>query len=144
MGFHCNYHSLEVSKIKSKIVADISNIAGHYSEFPPKIENIKIMFNTLKYEYWIIGIADWDLYKYINYLDSYKYYLGRGIVIQSPPGIKADIIMIMTAIEHDCVILTNDNFRDHEDLIPSESWLEEHRVTFDIVNGEFRINYITK
>ena len=133
MGFHCNYHSLEVSKIKSEIVADISNIAGHYSEFPPKIENIKNMFNTLKYEYWIIGIADWDLHKHIDYPESYKYYLGRGIIIQSPPGIKADIIMIMTAIERECLILTNDNFREHEDLIPSESWLEEHRVTFDIV-----------
>jgi len=29
-------------------------------------------------------------------------------------------------------------------LIPSEMWLKNHRVIFDIVNGEFRINYITK
>ena len=114
-----------------------------YSVFPPKIENIKIMFNTLKYEYWIIGIADWDLYKCIDYFESYKYYLGRGIIIQSPPGIKADKIMIMTAIKLDCLMLTNDNLRDHEDLIPSESWLKDHRVTFKINNGEFRI-YLPK
>ena len=129
--------------INPKIAADISNIAGHYSEFPPKIENIKIMFNTLKYKYWIIGIADWKLNSCIDNPDSYKYYLGRGIIIQSPPGIKADKIMIMTAIKNDCLILTNDNLRDHEDLIPSELWLKDHRVTFDIINGEFRI-YLPK
>ena len=133
----------KVIKIKPEIAADISNIAGHYKEFPPKIENIKIMFNTLKYEYWIIGIADWNLHKCIDYPESYKYYLGRGIIIQAPPGIKADEIMIMTAIKRDCLILTNDKLKDYEDLIHSESWLKNHRVTFDIINGAFRI-YLPK
>jgi len=76
-----------VTKIKQKIVADISNIAGYYSVFHPKIENIKIMYNSLKYKYWIIGIADWRLYNCIDYLESYKYYLGRGIITQAPPKI---------------------------------------------------------
>ena len=35
-------YSLKVLKIKPKIVADISNVAGYYSIFPPKVENIKI------------------------------------------------------------------------------------------------------
>ncbi len=140
MGFHCNYHSHEVLKIKPKLVADISNIAGHYSEFPPKIENIKSMYDTLKYEYYIIGIADWDLYKCIDYRESYKYYLGRSIITQAPPGIKADIIMIMTAIQNDWLILTNDKLRDYEDIIPSESWVKNHRITFNIIKGEFRIH----
>ena len=132
-----------MTKIKQNIVADISNIAGYYSVFPPKIENIKIMFNTLKYEYWIIGIADWKLNKCIDYPESYKYYLGRGIIMQSPPGIEADKIMIMAAIKHDCLIITNDNLGDHEDLIPSEFWLKSHRSPFKIINSEFRI-YLPK
>lgn len=51
------------------------------------LENIKVMFNTLKYDYFIIGVADWDLYNCIGYPESYKYCLGRGIIIQSPPSI---------------------------------------------------------
>ena len=143
MGFLCNYHSREVTKIKQNIVADISNIAGYYSVFPPKIENIKIMYNTLKFEYWIIGIADWKLYNCIDYLGSYKYYLGRGIITQAPPKIAADILMIMTAIKLDCLIVTNDNLGEYEEIIPSEFWLKSHRVPFDITNSEFRI-YLPK
>ena len=51
------------------------------------LENIKVMFNTLKYDYFIIGVADWDLYNCIGYPESYRYYLGRDIIIQSPPSI---------------------------------------------------------
>ena len=122
------------------MISDVSNIAGYYNEFPPKIENIDIMYNTLKYEYWIIGIADWQLYNCIDNLESYKYYLKRRIIIIAPPGIKADILIIKEAIQDDCLILTNDSLIDYADLIPSESWLQNHRVTFDIINGEFRIH----
>jgi len=101
------------------------------------------MYNTLKYKYWIIGIADWQLYYCIDYLESYKYYLKRRIIVEAPPGIKADIILILKAIQDDCPILTNDNLREHEDLIPSKSWLKNHRIPFDIINGEFRI-YLPK
>lgn len=130
-------------KLKPKIITDISNIAGYYNEFPPKIKNIDNMYNTLKYKYWIIGIADWQLYNCIDNLESYKYYLKRRIILEAPPGIKADILLIMKAIQDDCPIITNDNLRDHEDLIPSISWLKNHRIPFDIINGEFRI-YLSK
>ncbi len=126
-------------KIKPKLIADISNIAGHYDENPPKVKNIDIMYNTLKYTYYIIGIADWKLYYYIDYRVSYEYYLRRRIIVEAPEGIEADILFIMKAIQDDCPILTNDILRDHTDLFPSESWLETHRIPFDIIKGEFRI-----
>jgi len=49
------------------------------------LENIKVMFNTLKYDYFIFGVADWDLYNCIGYPESYRYYLGRGIIICETP-----------------------------------------------------------
>lgn len=125
-------------KIKPKIITDISNIAGHYNEFPPKVKNIDIMFNTLKYEFWIIGIADLKLFRCIDYPLSYKYYLDQRIIFETLPFIKADVMMIMSAVEGDYLMLTNDKLKDYEDLIPSESWLKDHRVPFDIVNGEFK------
>ncbi len=140
MEFHCFYHSNKVTKIKPYITTDISNIAGHYSEFPPKFENIRIMFNSLRFEYFIIGIADWGLDNCIDNKEPYRNFIGRGIVNRSPPGVKADKLIIMTALTHGCLMLTNDNyFKDHANLIPSESWFEEHQATFDIINGEFRI-----
>lgn len=139
MGFHCTYHSLKVLKIKPELIADISNIAGYYDEYPPKIKNIDIMYNTLKYTYYIIGIADWQLYYCIDYRESYEYYLRRRIIVEAPEGIEADLLFIMKAIRDDCPILTNDTLRDHTDLVPSESWLETHRIPFDIIKGEFRL-----
>jgi len=125
------------------MLADISNIAGYYDSFPPKINNIDLMYYTLKNDYWIIGIADWKLYYCIDYLESYKYYLGRRIIVEAPQGIKADLLLIMKAIQNDCLILTNDRLLDHLDIIPSESWLKSHRVMFKIYNGEFKI-YLPK
>jgi len=132
-----------VLKIKPKLIADISNIAGHYDENPPKVKNINIMFNTLKYDYYIIGIADWQLYYCIDYRESYEYYLRRRIILEAPKGIDADILFILKAIHDDCPILTNDRLQDHLDLLPSEWWLETHRIPFDIIKGEFRI-YLPK
>jgi len=47
--------------MKRKIISDISNIAGYFNKFPPKFENISVMFNTLKSKYWVLCIADWKL-----------------------------------------------------------------------------------
>lgn len=101
------------------------------------------MYNSLKYKYWIIGIADWRLYNCIDYPESYKYYLGRGIITQAPPKIAADILMIMTAIKLDCLMVTNDNLGEYKEIIPSEFWLKSHRVPFNIITDEFRI-YLPK
>jgi len=139
LGFLCRYHSQEVLQVKPLIVIDISNVAGYYNEFPPKMENIKIMFQTLKFEYWVIGIADWNLQYCINNPEFYSSYLKRGIITQVPPKIKADILIIMTAKVNDCLMITNDKFREHINLIPSELWLQEHLYQFEIINGEFRI-----
>ena len=127
--------------MKPKIISDISNIAGYFNIFPPKFENIRVMFNTLKFKYWILGIADWKLFDYIDFLESYKSYIARRIIIQAPPNIPADTLMIQEAIESDGLILTNDNFREYGNLFPSESWLESHRVAFDIIDEKF-ITYI--
>ena len=102
------------------------------------------MYDTLKYNYWIIGIADWKLYNCIDYNESYKYYLKRRVIVEAPPGIKADILIIMMAKLYGCLILTNDKLRDHEDLIPSKSWLKNHRITFNIVKGEFKVHLPNK
>ncbi|MCK4239759.1 MAG: hypothetical protein KAX33_11585, partial [Candidatus Lokiarchaeota archaeon] len=51
-------------------------------------------------------------------------------------SIKADIIIIMEALEDDCLILTKDKLLDHMNIIPSKSWIKSHRVPFDIINGE--------
>lgn len=129
-----------MKKIKPYITTDISNIAGHYNENPPKFKNIKIMFDCLKFEFFIIGIADWKLDYWIDYKESYKNFIERGIVNRSPPGVKADKIIIMTAIKHGCLMLSNDNYyKDYPELFPSESWFEEHIRKFDIINGELRI-----
>ncbi len=138
-GFQCVNHLLKVRKAKPKLLSDISNVAGHYDENPPKIKNINLMYNNLKYDYYITGIADWELYYCIDYRPSYEYYLRRRIILEAPQGIEADILLILKAIQDDCPILTNDTFRDHMDLIPSELWLYTHRIPFDIIKGEFRI-----
>jgi len=105
-----------VLKIKQQILPDVSNVAGYDNSYPPKIENINLMFYTLKSTYWVFGIADWGLYNHIDYQSSYKYYLGRRIIVEAPPGIKADILLIMKAIHDDCLILTNDTFWDHMNI----------------------------
>lgn len=75
----------------------------------------------------------------INNPEFYSSYLKRGIITQVPPKIKADILIIMTAKVNDCLMITNDKFREHINLIPSELWLQEHLYQFEIINGEFRI-----
>ncbi len=134
-------HPQELSKMKPKIISDISNIAGYFNIFPPKFENIRVMFDTLKFKYWILGIADWKLFGCIDYLKLYKNYMARRIIIQAPPSIPADTLMIREAIESDSLILTNDKLREYGNLFPSESWLESHLVSFDIFDGKF-ITYI--
>ena len=140
MGFFCDNHSPKVSNIKPTIYVDISNIAGNDNGFMSKMKNINLMYNALKYEYWIIGIADWGLYSCIDYVESYKYYLGRRIIIIAPPGIEADRLLIICAVHDNCFIVTNDKFLDHMDIIPSKEWLESHRIPFDIKDGEFIVH----
>ena len=125
---------------KPTLLADASVIAGYDNDFPPKMEYYKLMFYTLKTKYYVIGIADWGLYGVIDDFESYKYFLSRRFIIQSPPGIKADILLIMKARQDDCLILTLDRFLDHMDIIPSKPWLKSHRATFEINDGEFKIN----
>ncbi len=47
----------------------------------------------------------------------------------------------MKAKQADRTIVTLDKFREHIDIIPSESWLRSHRATFDIIDGEFIIYF---
>ena len=128
--------------MKPKIRPDISNIAG-YHKFPPRARNIDLMFNNLKTEYWVKGIADWKLPHCIDNFLLYNYYKERGIITEAAKGIPADIPLILQAIQDDSLILTNDRFLDHMDIIPSRSWLYRHRVPFKIYDGEFRI-YLPK
>ena len=101
------------------------------------------MFNNLKTEYWIEGIADWQLPHIIDNVRSYNYYIERGIIVEAAQGVPADIPLISRSIKDDSLILTNDRFLDHMDIIPSESWLYRHRVPFNIYDGKFRI-YLPK
>ena len=128
-------------KIKQKILPDISNVAGFYDCFPPKMENIDCMYYSLRDEFWIIGIADWGLYNCIDDVQRLQWYLARRVITFSPPGTKADIPLLETAIKLDCCIISNDRFLDHMDIIPSESWLESHRIPFKIYKGEFIIYF---
>lgn len=140
-GFQCVNHSPEVLKIKENLLSDISNITYHYNEEIPKMHNFELMFNTYKYDYYIRGIADWKLYYYIDDKSSYEEYKLRRIILDAPPRIEADELLIRLAIYYDCPIVTNDKFRDHTDLIPSKSWLYKHRIPFDIIKGKFIIYF---
>lgn len=84
------------------------------------MENIELMYYTLRPNYYIIGIADWKLRKCINRREYYKQYLKGGKIIQVRPEIEADILIIMTALVHDCLMITNDKFEAHLELVPSE------------------------
>lgn len=132
---------IKIYWIKPIILLDTSVIAGYDNVFPPKMEYCKLAFNYLRTMYYVIGIADWDLYKVIDDREIFKYYVANRWIIISPQGIKADILLIMKAIQADCIIVTLDKFREHMEIIPSESWLKSHRATFDIIDGEFIIYF---
>ena len=126
--------------MKNTIMPDVSNVAGHFNVFPPKVENIDLMYNRLKYEYWILGIADWKLFSVIDYREAYRTYITRRIIIEAPPDIPADKLMIELAIKRDWLIITNDKFEDHKGVLVSESWIKLHRVPFEISEGKFIIH----
>ena len=132
---------IKICWTKPIILLDISNIAGYDNDFPPKMEYCKLAFNYLRPNYYVIGIADWDLYKVIDDRETFKYYVANRWIIISLQGIKADILLIKKAILADCIIVTLDKFKDHMDIIPSESWLRSHRAPFDIIDSEFIIYF---
>ena len=126
---------------KPEILLDASVIAGYDNDFPPKMEYCKLAFEYARQTHYVIGIADWDLYKVIDDRETFKQYVANRWIIISPEGIKADILLIMKARLADCIIVTLDKFREYTNIIPSESWLESHRATFEIIDGKFIIHF---
>ncbi|MFW9970594.1 MAG: hypothetical protein ACFFDF_10360 [Candidatus Odinarchaeota archaeon] len=125
--------------IKPNIVCDISNVAKNNCRSEgAKLYKIHLMYNALKYNYWVIGVADLSLFREIDDRVGYKYeYLERNIIYEVPSREDADYYIIKKAILLDCYILSNDHFRDYAHLFPDKSWLETHRVSFMIIDGDF-------
>ena len=120
--------------MKKIIVCDISNIACfNKRNGKPKIGYIDILFNSIPKDYKIIGIADNSLYHQIDDQKRYKTeYLISKLIFEAPAGVAADIFILKCATEHQCLIISNDLFREYS--LISKNWLKNHRIGFMIID----------
>ena len=116
-------------------MVDFSNVAKYFDLAVPKVKNINIMFNELKYKYYVIGVVDWSIVDSIDYRDYFfERYLNPKICFAVP---YADPIILELAQKYWCFIVSNDTFRNLSEELCDKNWLNTHRISFKIENGRF-------
>ena len=81
------------------------------------------------------------MYYCIDEKENYSKAVKDGLIIESPEGIPSDIFILQLAYENDGYIISNDKFKEFRSIY-SKEWIEEHRISFKIIDGEFYFNKI--
>lgn len=128
---------------QKKYIIDGANICGmdinNRKKF--RIKNLLMVIETLTtfgaHKENIIVICDASLRHNID--DPSKYYRlkKQGIILESPAGIKADKFILNYCLSHrNCLIISNDLFREYYDQLPDAYWIKKHRIGVLKIKGE--------
>jgi hypothetical protein len=102
-----------------KAIVDGSNVAHSSEGDEGRLQNIVVVAKKLIEEgYEPIVVADAALRHQIDDREGYERRVEEGKIRQAPAGTDADYFILAFARELDCVIVSNDLFRDRADAFP--------------------------
>lgn len=122
------------------VVLDGSNVAhnSHGNDYSiPKVENLQRMIDDLKRRGFsdIRVIVDASLKHKIDDLDALNEFAASVDYFESPPATSADLFVINHVKRHNCLLISNDHFREWKTLDP---WIDDnidyYRLTFNITD----------
>ena len=138
------YSSIEIKYKMEKILVDGSNVAWmSKKDGKPDIENIEIIKLELEDKgYNPIIIVDATLRHIIPEGDKKRFekWIDEEKVIQAPAQVKADDALLKFAEERGLKIVSNDTFRDYEDMHP---WIKDksRRIPFNIIGSQAVLHF---
>ena len=117
-----------------RAIVDGSNVAHSSEGDEAKLNNIKLVVRKLKAEgYDPIVVADAALRHQIDDKEGYERRVVEGKIRQAPAGTDADYFILAFARELDCLIVSNDRFRDRAEAFPE---VLERMIRYMIVEDE--------
>ncbi len=143
-SFGTYHHDREVFATRAvqerHVVLDGSNVAhnSHGNTYSvPKVENLQRMIAELTKRGFndIHVIVDASLKHKIDDLDALNAFADSVSYFESPPATSADLFVINHVKRHNCLLISNDHFREWKALDP---WIGDnidyYRLTFDITD----------
>jgi hypothetical protein len=130
---------VEIKYEKERILVDGSNVAWtSKKEGKPNIENIEIIRLQLEKQGYIpIIIVDASLRHIIpeNDKERFERWIDEEKVIQAPAQVRADDALLKFADERGLKIVSNDTFRDQEEMY---HWIKDknRRIPFSIIGSQ--------
>jgi NOL1/NOP2/fmu family ribosome biogenesis protein len=130
---------VEIEYERERIVVDGTNVAWMTKkEGKPNIDNIEMVRRELEKEgYAPIIIVDASLRHNVPESDKERFekWIEEGKVIQAPAQVRADDAILKFANDRGLRIVSNDTFRDYEEVYP---WVKDKskRIPFNIIGTQ--------
>lgn len=119
---------------KPIVLVDGSNVAHSSEGEGARLQNIDIVVEKLTEEgYRPIVVVDAALRHQIDDRPLYERQVGDGKIRQAPAGTDADYFLLAFARELDASIVSNDRFRDRQEVFPDA---HERMIRYMIVADE--------
>jgi hypothetical protein len=139
--------AIDIIPSNEKIVVDGSNFVyenkklDQSGEWRPDIEGIELIRVKLMVEgFRAVIVVDASLRHKIPPADRARLevWLNEGRVIQSPPGITADRVILQYAESNNLRVITNDKFREYVEEFP---WIKDRGrfINCKIINGDVQL-----
>jgi hypothetical protein len=117
-----------------RAIVDGSNVAHSSEGEEARLHNIKLVVRKLISEgYDPIVVADAALRHQIDDKEGYERRIQEGKIRQAPAGTDADYFILAFARELDCLIVSNDRFRDRAEAFPG---VMEKMIRYMILEDE--------
>jgi hypothetical protein len=98
------------------------------------IDNLTSLGTSMKS---IVVICDASLRYKIDNQSKYSKLKNQRIILESPAGIKADKFILNYCLKHpNCLIVSNDLFREYYRQLPDSQWIKRHRIGFLKIKSE--------
>ncbi len=138
------YSNIEIKYKREKILVDGSNVAWmSKKDGKPNIDNIEIIKLELENRgYNPIIIVDATLRHIIPEKDKKRFekWIDEEKVIQAPAQVRADDALVKFAEERGLKIVSNDTFREYENMYP---WIKDksRRIPFNIIGSQAVLHF---
>lgn len=136
MADHQQEAETEKRPAREKPIAlvDGSNVAHSSEGDRARLENIDVVVDKLLEEgYEPIVVVDAALRHQIDDRHTYEQHVESGKIRQAPAGTDADYFLLAFARELDACIVSNDRFRDRQEVFPDA---HERMIRYMIVANE--------
>ena len=120
-------------------VVDGNNVAyyGSWHNSPPKVQNLQLLMETLEGMIQIIVVTSYLKY-HIDKKTQLKALIKARRIIETPPKVDDDVIILSLAKTQGLKIISNDHFRPYYKTF-NKSWIDKNRVSFDIKRHSFQL-----